>query len=119
MSIAGTLSRTFSILYQSGPSFQVCEYHIGCVLAQSSISSNFHSKTLAAKLSNVVGGCHLYNLTLRSSYHLLSTKGRNDICLSRGSKNGEKVYISLKNQQQPDEQAFFMYNFVKNWCHSC
>ncbi|XP_027330314.1 probable protein phosphatase 2C 55 [Abrus precatorius] len=125
LSVVDTLSRTFSVPSVSGPSFQVCGYHIGCALAgpdQFSTGTKVRIKTMAAHMSRVVvGEYYLDNSHLKCNHHLLSTKNCSNICLSTSLRNGGKVSMSLKNHWQPDNRAFhgyFIYNVAKTWCSS-
>lgn len=122
LSVVDTLSRTFSTPSASGPSFQVCGYHINCALSgpdKFSAGTGPRIKTMAAHLPWVaVGGCSLDDSTLKGGCRSLSTKNSSNICLSAGLKNGGKVSMSLKNQQQLDNRAiygYFVYNVAKNW----
>ncbi|RZB67946.1 probable protein phosphatase 2C 55 isoform X2 [Glycine soja] len=125
LSVVDTLSRTFSVPSVSGPSFQVCGYHIGSALAgpdQFSSGTKFRIKTMAAHLPRiVVGESCLDNPTLKGSCRSLSTKNSYSICLSTKLRNGGKVSMSLRNHQQPDNSAvygYFIYNAAKTWCNS-
>ncbi|RDX83666.1 putative protein phosphatase 2C 55, partial [Mucuna pruriens] len=125
LSVVDTLSRTFSVPSVSGPSFQVCGYHVGCAFAggdQFSSGTKFRIKTMAAHLPRVVAGefC-LDNLTLKCNRGSLSTKNSSNICLSASLRNGGKVSMCLKNHQQPDNLAiygYFIYNAAKTWNNS-
>lgn len=125
LSVVDALSRTFSIPSVSGPSFQVCGYHIDRAISgpgQFSAGSKFQSKTMAAQLSRVVvGECCLDNLALKPSHRSLSTMNSSNIGLSTSLGNGRKVSMSLKSHQQPDHRSiygFFVYNAAKTWCSS-
>ncbi|KAG4931697.1 hypothetical protein AAZX31_17G235800 [Glycine max] len=125
LSVVDTLSRTFSVPSVSGPSFQVCGYHIGSTLAgpdQFSSGTRFQIKTMAAHLPRIlVGESYLDNLTLKGSRRSLSTKNSSSICLSTSLRNRGKVSMRLKNHQQPDNTAIYgylIYNAAKTWCNS-
>ncbi|KAK7321745.1 hypothetical protein VNO77_32649 [Canavalia gladiata] len=125
LSVVDTLSRTFSVPSVSGPSIQVCGYHIGCALAgpdQLSAGTKFRIKTMAAHVSRVVvGDYYLDNSTLKRSSQSPPTKNSSNICLSTGLRNVGKVSMMLKNPWQPDNRAihgYFIYNVAKTWCNS-
>ncbi|KAJ1419720.1 PPM-type phosphatase domain [Sesbania bispinosa] len=122
LSVVDTLSRTVSVPSVSGPSIQVCGYHIDCALSgpdKFSAGTKFQIKTMAARLSGVVvGECYLDNSTLKRDRRSLSTKNSSNICLGTGLRNGGRVSMSLKNHQQPDNSAiygYFIYNVAKTW----
>ncbi|KAL2318686.1 hypothetical protein Fmac_032562 [Flemingia macrophylla] len=125
LSIVDTLSRTFSVPSVSGPSIQVCGYHIGTALAgpdQFSGATRFRIKTMAAHLPRVVvGESYLDNPAPKWDRRLLSTKTSSTVCISTGLRNGGKVRMRLGNHQQPDAGAicgYFIYNAAKTWCNS-
>ncbi|KAK7383058.1 hypothetical protein VNO78_28724 [Psophocarpus tetragonolobus] len=125
LSVVDTLSRTFSVPSVSGPSYQVCGYHIGSALAgpdQFSSGTRFRIKTMAARMPRiVVGESYIANLGLNSTRRSLSTNNSSNVCLSTSLRNGGKVRMSLKNHQQPDNSAiygYFIYNAAKTWFNS-
>lgn len=119
LSVVDTLSRTFSVPSVSGPSIQVCSYHIDRALSG---ADKFQIKTMAARLPGmVVGEGSLDNSTLKRGRSLLSTKSSNSVYLKSGLGNGGKVSMCLSNRQQPDNGAIFGYfvcNAAKSWLSS-
>lgn len=125
LSVVDTLSRTFSVPSVSGPSVQVCGYHIDRALSgpdKFSAAAKFQIKTMAARLPGIaVGECSLDNLTLKRGWGLPSTKNSGNVFLRTGVGNGGKVSMNLKNHHQPDNRAIFGYfvcNVAKSWRNS-
>lgn len=125
LSVVDTLSRTISVPSVSGPSFQVCGYHIDCALSgpdQFSAGRKLQNKTMAAHLSRaVVRECYLDSSALKHCHRSPSTKNSSGISLSTSLANGKKVSMSLENYQRPDNRAicgFFIYNAAKTWLSS-
>ncbi|KAJ8762279.1 hypothetical protein K2173_007436 [Erythroxylum novogranatense] len=122
ISVVGALSRTFSVPSVSGPSFQVCGYHIDRALCDTSqISVNLKFQPMAACGSRVVFRERFFeNLSLKDEHLPLS---KNDAGLSYGSRSSQscrKASMSLKNQEQPTNSSiygFFAYNVAKKWCN--
>ncbi|XP_073223867.1 probable protein phosphatase 2C 55 isoform X1 [Cicer arietinum] len=119
LSVVDTVSRTFSVPSVSGPSIQVCGYHIDCNLSGTdkfSAGAKFQIKTMAARLPGTfVGECSVDNLTLKRGKGL---KNRTNVFLNTGLGNGRKLSMSLNNHQQPDSHAIFGYfvcNVAKSW----
>lgn len=113
LSVVDTLSRTFSVPSVSGPSIQVCGYHIDCALSgpgKFSAGGKFQIKRMAARLPGMGGG-----------EGSLVTKSSNNVYLNTGLGNGGRVRMSLNNHQRPDIGAIFGYfvcNAAKSWCSS-
>lgn len=123
LSVVGAISRTLSIPSVSGPSFQVCGYHIDCVLSdpnQFSVGSKVN-KTMAAPGSRVAfGECYISNLTSRCEQRLPIADSASVIYSSRNRSidSCRKASMSLKNRDQPNKSAiygYFLYEVGKRW----
>ncbi|KAL3845225.1 hypothetical protein ACJIZ3_002628 [Penstemon smallii] len=104
LSVVGAFSRAISIPSISGPSFQVCGYHIDCLLSeQKTVMSVCGSRS-------VLADCSIGNMTSRpaqpgvAAYHSFRSYSRRsfDSC-TRGAR------MSLKNKEQPNN--FFLYGY--------
>lgn len=123
ISVVGAVSRTLSVPSVSGPSFQVCGYHIDRALCDNNqilASGKPYNKPMAARASRAVfGESLLENLTSRVGHLPSST---NNPCISYGSSSSQsfrKASMSLKNQEQPTNSpiyGYFVYNVAKRWC---
>ncbi|KAK6938792.1 PPM-type phosphatase-like domain, partial [Dillenia turbinata] len=121
LSVVGALSRAFSIPLVSGPAFQVCGYHIDCLLSEhssSSLSSNKIQKAMATSSSGTISGdCSLRNLTTLGKYNSPSihTSGAIIGFSSRGSVSCRKACMKLKNQESNHHPVYgyFVYSFSK------
>lgn len=123
VSVVGAISRTFSIPSVSGPSFQVCGYHIDCALSdpnQLSVSGKLN-KTMATSGSRVgFGDCYISNLITRREHRLPVTDGASVIYSGRNRSFDcfQRASMSLKNQEQPSNTAiygYFIYEVGKRW----
>lgn len=112
ITIVGAISRTFSIPSVSGPSFQVCGYHIDRLLSENSLMT-----TMAACGSkSVPGDWSLYSWTSKLGSLAVSlnsiTSFRNNVAAS----NCRKASMSLRNKEQPNNffvYGFFIYNSMR------
>ncbi|PIN12199.1 Serine/threonine protein phosphatase [Handroanthus impetiginosus] len=109
LSVAGAFSRAFSIPSVSGPSFQVCGYHVDCLLSEPSQGLDIGSeKALMAACGSrsTVNDCSIINLTSRlaqpgvAEFHSFSHSGKN-------LDNHRKATISLRSKEQPSN--FLLY----------
>ncbi|KAJ7966731.1 putative Protein phosphatase 2c [Quillaja saponaria] len=123
LSVVGTVSRTLSTPSISGPSFQVCGYHIDCALAgidQIPTSSIFRCKTMDTCVSTVINSNFLLdNSTPRRFHYSLSTNGGSSSSINRVSASSRRLSMRLTTRKQPDNHAicgYFIYNAAKNWC---
>ncbi|XP_073284321.1 probable protein phosphatase 2C 55 isoform X2 [Primulina huaijiensis] len=119
ISVVGAFSRAISIPSVSGPSFQVCGYHIECLLAEpNQVSGNNSQKELMSVCGSrsALAGCSISNLNSRpaqpdvAAYHSFSSYYRRSFYISR------KVSMSLGNKEQPNNfflYGYFTYNAVK------
>ncbi|XVF63906.1 hypothetical protein PTKIN_Ptkin09bG0124100 [Pterospermum kingtungense] len=125
ISVVEAFSRTISVPSVSGPAFQVCGYHIDCVLADSSEISpsvrKFQSKPMAASGSRVVIGGYLVDTLKLKHEHLSSTTSAAEIFYGTRSLNScIKARMSLKNPEKPNNSpvyGYFMYSAGKRWCN--
>ncbi|KAK9129935.1 hypothetical protein Sjap_010422 [Stephania japonica] len=118
LSLIGAVSRTFCTPSVSGPSYQVCEYHIERLLPganQFSICRSLHIIPMAACGSKVVmGGSCLHNLFSRNA-----DPSRSQVILSYGCKNFDgfrKVTMSLRSKEPSNNDliyGYFLYESVK------
>lgn len=123
LSVVGTISRTFSIPSVSGPSLQVCGYHIDCLLSdpkQVSVGSKLPNRPMAASPRVLFGECHI---TSRCGHRLPSTESTFIIYNNRNrSFDGcHKISMSLKNREQHNNNAiygYFIYEAGKRLCGS-
>ncbi|KAK9947109.1 hypothetical protein M0R45_012544 [Rubus argutus] len=121
ISVVGEISRIISTPSVSGPSFQVCGYHIDSVLSE---PSQLQNKAMALCGSRaLVGGCHPDTLTSRRG--LLSMLPESACTFynnrSKSSDGCQKASMSLKNRGQPHTNAtygYFIYEVGKGWCNN-
>lgn len=118
LSVVGAISRTFSIPSVSGPSFQVCGYHIDCLLSdprQVLVGSMLQYRPMAASPRVLFGECY----TISRYGHLLpSTDSTWIIYNNRNRSFGSchKTSMSLKNREQHNNNAicgYFIYEAGK------
>lgn len=124
VSVVGAISRTLSIPSVSGPSFQVCGYHIEIALSdpiQVSVTSKLRNKSMAASGSRVLfGECYRNNLISRREL-CLPVSDSASIIYSKGNRSFDscqKATMSLKNREQPNNSAvygYFIYEVGKRW----
>lgn len=115
LSVVGAISRTFAIPSVSGPSFQVCGYHIDIVLSdpiQVSISSKLRNKPMAASGSRVLfGECYRNSLISRRDQCLPVSDSASIIYSNRNRRfeSCQNATMSLKNRGQPNKSAIYGY----------
>ncbi|KZV34234.1 putative protein phosphatase 2C 55-like [Dorcoceras hygrometricum] len=119
ISVVGAFSRAISIPSVSGPSFQVCGYHIDCLLSEhNQVVGNKSQKELMSVCGyrSALAGCSVSNLNSGptqpgvAAYHSFSSYSRRSFDISR------KVSMSLGNKEQPNNfflYGYFTYNAVK------
>lgn len=121
ISVVGALSRMLSIPSVSGPSFQICAYHIDCTFSEPTISSRFQNKPMAACGSRAVfSDCSLDNFTSRHKHLSLSTNSTSIFYSNRSFESCSKASMSLKNCDKPNSNiiyGYFMYNVAKRLCN--
>ncbi|KAL2504115.1 putative protein phosphatase 2C 55 [Abeliophyllum distichum] len=117
LSVVGAFSRAISIPSVSGPSFQVCGYHVDRLLSDHSQVS-FSQKALMAVCGSrsAPADCSISNLTSRpvqpgvAAYRSFTSYSR------RSFDNCRKASMSLKNKEQPNNfllYGYFIYNVAK------
>lgn len=118
LSVVGAISRSFSVPSVSGPSFQVCGYHIDRALSdpcQSSVSANSRKKQMAASFLKAVSVDYL---TSRSGQFSLSTNNAGVSYVIRSVEGCRRTTMSLKSSKQSNNHLFhgyFICNFAKRW----
>ncbi|KAL0432434.1 UNVERIFIED_CONTAM: putative protein phosphatase 2C 55 [Sesamum latifolium] len=116
ISVVGALSRAISIPSVSGPSFQVCGYHIDRLLSEPSqvleINSEKGLMAVCGSRSALTDRC-INKLTSRpaqpgvAAYHSFSSYSRSSF------ENCRKATMSLQNKEQPNNfliYGYFIYN---------
>ncbi|KAL5777966.1 hypothetical protein ACOSP7_010892 [Xanthoceras sorbifolium] len=123
-SVVGAISRSFSVPSVSGPSFQVCGYHIDCALSETSqltVGSNCQNRSMAACASRSVSGySSVDSLTSRFGHRSLLTNNASISHSVRSIDSCLKASMSLYKQEQPKNytiQGYFLYNVAKSWCN--
>lgn len=118
LSVVGALSRTFSIPSVSGPSFQVCAYHVDHLLpGPSHFPFGIGTQKVPMVISNVRAfrsGYSINNLTSR--HGLLSSDSYSSFCISRSFHSSRKISMSLRNKAKPDNYVlygYFIYHVAK------
>ncbi|KAM7257519.1 hypothetical protein ACFE04_013260 [Oxalis oulophora] len=110
LSVVGALSRPFSVPSVSGPSFQVCGYHIDLALSeasQSSVCNDLQNKQMASSTYRVIPNGCIDNLKSRDRSFI-----RNNSTISyssRSSGNNQMARMSLKNRGQPSKGSIYGY----------
>lgn len=114
VSVVGALSRTFSIPSVSGPTFQICGYHIDCLFSdpnQLVESSKYQIKPMAScgsktlpsdfPVERLFSRCKNASTT-RNFYGAACYSNRNfDSC--------KRASMSLKNKEQPNKYQIYGY----------
>lgn len=121
LTVVGAVSRTFSTPSVSGPSFQVCGYHIDRTLSgpgQNSASSKCQKNPMTFCGSGAsIGAYYLENIFLKDRKLQLSTNIGNLSCRKNVSNCG-KASMSFKKQDQPKSYQIYgyvIYNAAKRW----
>lgn len=113
LSVVGAISRPFSVPSVSGPSFQVCGYHIDRALSdssQSSLSVNCHNKLMAASSSKAVSGeLFVDYLSSRGGKLSLLTNNAGVSYVIRSLEGCRRARMSLKNSNQSNNHPFHEY----------
>ncbi|XAR64112.1 Phosphoprotein phosphatase [Bertholletia excelsa] len=116
ISTVGALSWMFSIRSLSGPSFQVCGYHVDCLLPE---SSNFHlgiepwEPTMAIRGSREVLSDRSLNTVNRKQRYIYSTA---IVHSTRSFSHCRKASLDLRNKEQSNDlflRGYFMFNSMK------
>ncbi|KAF8409929.1 hypothetical protein HHK36_002448 [Tetracentron sinense] len=125
LSVVGTLYRTFSIPSVSGPSCQVCEYHIDRMLSDStqlSLGSPFHKTPMAACGSRVAfGDRYLDGLTSRHGHLSNSTSHAGLFYRNNSFDNCRKASMSLRSREPSNSNlvyGYFICDITRSSCNS-
>ncbi|KAM0967824.1 hypothetical protein ACFX13_016565 [Malus domestica] len=125
ISVVGEISRIISTPSVSGPSIQVCGYHIDCVLSEPSqfvARSKLQNKPMAACGSRTLfGGCFPDNLTSRRGIHSVVPESACTLYNKRSSDCFQTASMSLKKGGQSNTNAiygYFIYEVGKRLCNS-
>ncbi|KAL7117241.1 hypothetical protein ACP275_03G060600 [Erythranthe tilingii] len=107
LSVAGAFSRAISLPSVTGPSFQVCGYHVDCISSEKADMAVCGSRL-------AISDCSVSNLASSrpvrpgvAAYHSYSR---------RSFSNCRRASMSLGNKEQPNNfllYGFFMYNVAK------
>lgn len=104
LSVVGALSRTFSIPSISGPAFQICGYHVDCLLSQPShFSLGIQSqKTRMAVCGSraVFGDCSVNNLTSKLGQLTVSKNNAAIFYSNRSVHRCTNIRMGLENTGQ-------------------
>lgn len=126
LSVVGAISRSFSVPSVSGPSFQVCGYHIDLALSDPdhlSVSSNFRNNSMASSASKAISGELLVDFLTSKCKHLPLSPNNAGISYSIKSVDSyRRASMSLKKNEQSNNNSihgYFLYNVAKQWCHFC
>lgn len=113
ISVVGALSRTFSTPSVSGPSFQVCAYHVDRAFSEPGQfvdSCKFQDKLMAACGPRaVLGDCRLDNLISRCPHHSLSANHATAHYSNKSFDGCQRFSMSLKNKEQPNKHQIYGY----------
>lgn len=114
LSVIGAVSRTFSTPSVSGPSFQVCEYHVDNLLSGPSHSmfgiSN-HKMPMALSSSRVLLGRGL-NYSTATRENLMGTIDNFSISYgTRGFHCCSKISMNSRNKEQ--SESFSLYGYFR------
>ncbi|XP_043713344.1 probable protein phosphatase 2C 55 [Telopea speciosissima] len=122
LSVVGAVSRTFSIPSVSGPSCQVCEYHIDRLLSDSTpvlLSSPVRRTLMAAYGSGSLLGQHfLDNITSRNDHLSNSIKGAGVSYCNKSLDCCRKATMSLRNREPSNNNMIYGY-FIFDVARSC
>ncbi|CAK9181954.1 unnamed protein product, partial [Ilex paraguariensis] len=118
--VVAAVSRTFSIPSVSGPSFQVCGYHVDCLLSEPNHSLGIGSqKSLMAVCGSraTLSDSSLSCLTSRHGHLRVSTNTSVTCCKYNFFDSCSKARMSLSNKEQPNNflvYGYFIYNVAKS-----
>ncbi|WOH02936.1 hypothetical protein DCAR_0522326 [Daucus carota subsp. sativus] len=122
ISVVGAVPRTFSTPSVSGPSFEVCGYHLDHLFIESGhSSSNIHTQKtpMAISISRaLVGDCSVPNVTSKHGHSLRQTSKGSSAYRNLSFDNCRKACMKLSNNEQPNNNSslygFFSYHVVKS-----
>lgn len=116
ISVVGAFSRAISVPSVSGPSFQVCGYHIDCLLSEPIQVSGINTKKslmAVCGIRSALTDCSVSNLTSRPAQPVLATYRS----YTRSSfENCRKAMMSSRNKEQSNNlllHGYFIYNVAK------
>jgi protein phosphatase PTC7 len=126
LSVVGALSRSFSIPSVSGPSFQVCGYHIdqlisekGEILSDNQIIKTRKESSMAlSSSSSFLGDRGLVNSNSKMT-HIGSSRSKTSsstIYTNQSSDSYRKAHMSLNRKDKPDNHVsygYFVYHVAK------
>ncbi|XP_042509408.1 probable protein phosphatase 2C 55 [Macadamia integrifolia] len=125
LSVVGAVSRTFSIPSVSGPSCQVCEYHIDRILSDSTpvlLGSPVRRTLMAACSSGSLLGQHfLDNIASRNDPFSNSIKGSGVSYCNKSLDSCRKATMSLRNQEPSNNYmtyGYFIFDVARRSCSS-
>ncbi|OWM80825.1 hypothetical protein CDL15_Pgr006856 [Punica granatum] len=120
VSVVGALSRTFSIPSVSGPTFQVCGYHIDRLLSdsdQSVESSKFESKPMASCSSRTLPSDFPVDRLFSMRQNISASKNFIVAASCNSSFDScKRASMSLINKEQPSKYqiyGYFVFNAAK------
>lgn len=115
LSVVGAFSRAISIPSVSGPSFQVCRYHIDSVLFEPGTSSP-QSFMAGCGLKSALTECSVRSLSPAHLKHGVAAYHSSCAYRRSSSENCRYATMSLRNKEQPNNfllYGYFIYNVVK------
>ncbi|XP_057505414.1 probable protein phosphatase 2C 55 [Actinidia eriantha] len=120
LSVFGALSRTFSIPSVSGPSFQICGYHIDCLLSESgrfSLDVGSQKTLMAVSASRAVfGDFSLNNLSSKlGNLTVLKNNAATFYC-NQSFDSCRKACMRLGNKEPSNNfslYGYFIYNVTR------
>ncbi|KAK9270206.1 hypothetical protein L1049_025782 [Liquidambar formosana] len=128
LSVVGAISRTLSIPSVSGPSFQVCGYHVDRLLSDptdssiGSVGNKLENTPMAACGSRAVfGDRFLDNLTSKHGGLSVSTNSGSALCSSRSFNCCRNASMSLRKREQHNNYlvyGYFIYDVTRRMFNS-
>ncbi|KAM7514151.1 hypothetical protein LguiA_003734 [Lonicera macranthoides] len=117
ISVVGALSRTFSIPSVSGPSFQVCGYHVDRLLSEPNNFSPEKAPMALSSSSAFLGDRALINSVSKRGHVSMSTdKSSCSSYINRSFNSCIKASMSLSNKEKPNDYllyGYFVYHVAK------
>lgn len=118
ITVVGALSRTFSIPSVSGPSFQVCGYHVDRLLSEPNHLIEHQKVPMAVSGSRaLLGDCSsVHAVTSRRGSLVGPTSGSFATTYTRSFDNCRKACMSLRNDEHPNNHllyGYFIYHVAK------
>ncbi|KAL8145056.1 putative protein phosphatase 2C 55 [Apium graveolens] len=121
ISVVGAVSRTFSIPSVSGPSLQVCGYHVDHLFTEPGhLSPNIHSQKTPMAISSsraLIGDCSVHNVTYKHGHPLRQTNNANTAYRNLSFDNCRKACMKLRNKEPNNNHSlygFISYHAVKS-----